>query len=49
LSRDQTSLYARIDIFFPVYGKVDYGWGALGNIFGRQQKGVAVKSAGRLN
>jgi hypothetical protein len=24
LSRDQTSLYAKIDIFFPVHGKGDY-------------------------
>jgi hypothetical protein len=24
LSRDQTSLYTKIDIFFPVHGKGDY-------------------------
>jgi len=30
-SRTQTSLYAKIDIFFPVEGKVDYGWSALEN------------------
>jgi hypothetical protein len=31
LSRDQTSFYARMDIFFPVHGNGDYGWSAVGN------------------
>jgi len=29
--RDQTSLYGRIDIFFPVNGNGDYGRSAVGN------------------
>src|SRR5437773_6896147 len=31
LSRDQTSLYARIDILFSAHGNGDYGWSAVGN------------------
>jgi len=31
LSRNQTSLYARFDIFFPVHGNGDYAWSAVGN------------------
>jgi len=31
LSRDHTSFYARIDIFFPVNGNGDYGRSAVGN------------------
>jgi hypothetical protein len=49
LSRKQTSLNAKIDIFFRVHGNGDYGLGVVGNIFRRQQKGVEVKSDGRLN
>ena len=30
-SREQTSLYAKIDIFFPVHGNADYDWSAVGN------------------
>jgi hypothetical protein len=29
--RNQTSLYTKIDIFFPVHGNGHYGWSALGN------------------
>jgi hypothetical protein len=29
-SCEQTSLYAKIDIFFPVHGNGDYGWSAVG-------------------
>jgi hypothetical protein len=31
LSREQTSLYAKIDIFFPVHGDADYDRSAVGN------------------
>jgi hypothetical protein len=30
VSRDQTSLYTKIDIFFPVHGNGDHGWSAVG-------------------
>src|SRR6266550_6621769 len=31
LSRDQTSRYTKIDIFFPVHGSGDYVWSVVGN------------------
>jgi hypothetical protein len=31
LSRDQTSLYVKIDIFIPVHGNGDYDWSGIGN------------------
>jgi hypothetical protein len=30
VSHNQTSPYAKIDIFFPVDGNGDYGWSAVG-------------------
>jgi len=31
LSRDQTSRYTKIDIFFPIHGSGDYVWSVVGN------------------
>jgi hypothetical protein len=31
VSHNQTSRYAKIDIFFPVHGNGDHGWSAVGN------------------